>query len=400
MLGLKRGLFTRTLLRGARGEDVRQLQLLLRSAGFDPGSADGVFGANTEEAVKAFQRSKGLAADGRVGPLTAAALAEAAGNGGTPAGTAATGLSLHIGINRVDSNAYTFQVPDLAGCVNDANDMQEIARNKNFQTRRLLDGEATSDAIVSSIAQAAERLQPGSIFLITYSGHGSQVPDPDESDQLSETWVLSNRQLIDNELYGLWGRFRAGVRIMILSDSCHSGTVSRRLALVGSAVRSVVRIPPDRAIGDSGNGELALAASLVADAVREFQPMPAMTRDAELVGRARLLPEPLAFQDFANRETLYRDELQRTAGASAPVARVLLISGCQDNQTSSDGRPDPSGHQNGAFTKALRSVWESAATYRDLHSQILQLMPNNQTPNLYWATDRDTAFEAQRPFTI
>ena len=53
--------------------DVRRLQKRLRKAGFDAG-ADGLFGSGTEGAVKAFQRSKGLAADGVVGPASWAAL--------------------------------------------------------------------------------------------------------------------------------------------------------------------------------------------------------------------------------------------------------------------------------------------------------------------------------------
>ena len=53
--------------------DVRRLQKQLQKAGFDAG-ADGLFGPGTEQAVKAFQRSKGLTADGIVGPATWAAL--------------------------------------------------------------------------------------------------------------------------------------------------------------------------------------------------------------------------------------------------------------------------------------------------------------------------------------
>jgi hypothetical protein len=396
MLGLNRAVFTRTLLRGHSGEDVRQLQELLHSAGFDPGPTDGNFGLATHDAVVAFQRSHGLTPDGAVGPLTTAALIEAV----TKGGEAATGLSLHIGLNRVDGGAYPFPVPDLMGCINDANDMLDLARGKGFLTRQLLDGAATSAAVVSAIEQAAERLQPGDLFLCTYSGHGSQVPDPSEPDQRSETWVLWNRQLIDDELYALWGRFRAGVRILLISDSCHSGTVSRRLAFANAAVSTILRSARSGAMRDAGDDQLGVAAALVDEAVREFEPSMPTTRDVDFVERARLLDESLAFQDVADRASLYRNELLRSANAPAPVCSVLLLSGCQDNQTSSDGRPDPSGHQNGAFTKALRNVWESAVDYADLHARILQQMPSTQTPNKYWATGHDTAFEAQRPFTI
>ena len=48
---------------------VRPLQQLLRARGHTV-AVDGIFGPNTEAAVKAFQRSKGLAADGIVGPQT------------------------------------------------------------------------------------------------------------------------------------------------------------------------------------------------------------------------------------------------------------------------------------------------------------------------------------------
>ncbi|MEZ0229526.1 MAG: peptidoglycan-binding protein [Planctomycetota bacterium] len=62
------------LERGASGQDVRDLQKLLRQQGHDI-DADGVFGPETQRAVKEFQKKKKLGADGVVGPKTWAALA-------------------------------------------------------------------------------------------------------------------------------------------------------------------------------------------------------------------------------------------------------------------------------------------------------------------------------------
>lgn len=59
-----------TLREGSKGASVVTLQNKLKAAGFNPGAADGAFGPKTEAAVKAFQRAKGLTADGVVGPKT------------------------------------------------------------------------------------------------------------------------------------------------------------------------------------------------------------------------------------------------------------------------------------------------------------------------------------------
>src|SRR5687768_7475385 len=55
--------------RGQRIFPVRPLQQLLRARN-QPVAVDGIFGPQTESAVKAFQQSRGLAADGIVGPQT------------------------------------------------------------------------------------------------------------------------------------------------------------------------------------------------------------------------------------------------------------------------------------------------------------------------------------------
>ena len=62
-------------------ELIADLQRALTSAGYDPGSPDGIFGQNTEEAVVAFQQANGLSPDGIVGPETADALSTAVAGG-------------------------------------------------------------------------------------------------------------------------------------------------------------------------------------------------------------------------------------------------------------------------------------------------------------------------------
>ena len=60
----------RLLQRGDTGSDVRTAQTALIRAGYDPGAANGVFGAATERAVIQFQRVLGARQDGIIGPVT------------------------------------------------------------------------------------------------------------------------------------------------------------------------------------------------------------------------------------------------------------------------------------------------------------------------------------------
>ena len=55
---------------GSTGDEVRQIQKKLKTLGYYDGAVDGVYGGKTQAAVKAFQRSCGITADGIAGPTT------------------------------------------------------------------------------------------------------------------------------------------------------------------------------------------------------------------------------------------------------------------------------------------------------------------------------------------
>ncbi len=63
-----------TYRQGSTGSTVTQIQQKLYRWGYYSGAVDGVYGAKTTAAVKYFQRSNGLTADGKCGPKTLAAL--------------------------------------------------------------------------------------------------------------------------------------------------------------------------------------------------------------------------------------------------------------------------------------------------------------------------------------
>ena len=139
-----------------------------------------------------------------------------------------SGISLHIGLNAVDPKQYSGWSGKLWGCEFDAEDMRAIAKKHGFATRLRLTKSAIRNKILSDLKRAAKKLRRNDIFFLSYSGHGGQVPNTGndfEPDGFDETWCLYDGELIDDELYAALANFAAGVRIFVLSDSCHSGTV-------------------------------------------------------------------------------------------------------------------------------------------------------------------------------
>jgi hypothetical protein len=279
----------------------------------------------------------------------------------------AKGISVNIGLNSVDPAHYNGWDGQLRACENDARDMQAIATTKGFDTKLLLTKDATSANVLQALGDAASQLQAGDIFFLTYSGHGGQVPDtnadePGEEGK-DETWVLYDRQLVDDELYKVWGSLQPGVRVFVLSDSCHSGSVTRDI--FDAAVPRIV---------ESG----------LTDAEEP------QTKD---------LPPDVEDATYRNNEQLY-DDIQRSTPDGDKVevgATVLLISGCQDNQLSLDGT------KNGLFTQQMLSVWNDGAykgSYRRFWRAIGKKMPPTQTPNFYPVGANNRAFDRQTPLTI
>ena len=287
-------------------------------------------------------------------------------------------LSLHVGLNSVSAAAYAGWDGPLAACEFDANDMAAIAKAKGMTSTVLLTKKATRAAVLVAMRSAAKELAGGGFFFLTYSGHGGQVPDVtgEEADKKDETWCLFDGQLIDDELYFELSRFSAGVRILVLSDSCHSGTVTR------AALMPPTTIPSQR--------PKLMPESVAMRTYREHQDFyDSLQRDvAKAAGKRPVDPDAAIAQVAASGRL------------SAIVKRfdpaVILISGCQDNQTSMDGE------HNGAFTEQLLRVWNQGAfrgNYANFHAQIRARLPATQSPNLFTLGSAAT-FLTQMPFAV
>jgi hypothetical protein len=217
----------------------------------------------------------------------------------------AKGIALTTGLNSVDPAHYGGWSGDLIACEADAQDMAQIAQSKGFEVKTLLTRQVTRKSLVEAVTKAAGALKSGDIFMLSYSGHGGQLPDrnSDEPDGQDETWCLYDGEFVDDELYSLLGKLERGVRILVFSDSCHSGTVTRE-AFFRTAGKLV-------GLNETPSGT-----------------------------RYRFMPPEVALRTYRQNKSYYDPILENSELKEARdtvKASVILISGCQDNQLSADG---------------------------------------------------------------
>jgi len=249
--------------------------------------------------------------------------------------------ALCIGINN-----YPGTGSDLSGCVNDANDWKAELQKRGYDVVTVLDAAATRDNIVAQLKTLLQGASDGDSLVVTYSGHGSWLPDADgdESDGRDEMLCPYdiNRQhyLTDDVLASIFAQKPQGARLFFVSDSCHSGTVTR--------------FAPDPLGGD--------------DAAYR---------------RARLLPP----EQFVTDENVLRNirRLSEARSSSRQKYPALLLAGCKDVEVSYDASFN--GRPNGALTRvALDALKSNPSSYLKWYELIRKKLPSPsypQTPQLY-----------------
>jgi len=296
-----------------------------------------------------------------------------------PAASKPRGLSLNIGLNSVSTSHYGGWSGDLAACEFDAKDMAALAAGRGMKASVLLTKDGTRAKVLAALRAASKTLVKGDLFFLTFSGHGGQLPDVsgEEADKLDETWCLYDSQLIDDELYMELGKFATGVRILVLSDSCHSGTVVRASPPAAGVLPPEMRskmMPPS--VG-----------------MRTYEAHKAFY-DKLQMDVAKANAGTVVDPDEALANVVVSTRLTKIAKRFKP--RAILISGCQDNQSSYDGQ------HNGAFTGRMLTVWNRGkfdGNYATFHAHIKAGMPPIQTPNLF-TMGPVLSFLKQKPFTV
>jgi hypothetical protein len=138
----------------------------------------------------------------------------------------ARGTSIHIGVNHPASAG---ECP-LSLSEGNAWKMAELAYQAGYGAIHLLRGpDATRNAVIDLLAAAARGLEPRQTLLVSFSGHGSHVPDAD-GDELhgrDHTWCLHDADLVDDELVEIWRLAAPGTRVLLVTESCFGGGMGR-----------------------------------------------------------------------------------------------------------------------------------------------------------------------------
>lgn len=138
----------------------------------------------------------------------------------------------------VGINDYPIAGLDLKGCVNDAKAWAAVLRSKydfaKTDVKVLLDQKATHDRMVKEVKALLAGAAAGDVLVFTNSSHGTYLADTstdsEEVDRYDEAmcpWDCKQKLLVDDELRELFAGLKRGVRLTIVSDSCHSGSVTR-----------------------------------------------------------------------------------------------------------------------------------------------------------------------------
>lgn len=235
--------------------------------------------------------------------------------------------ALLVGINKYKPELGA----DLRGCVNDVENMHNLLTNKfGFlpeNVRTVIDDRATKQAIIDRLKWLLDGAKAGDELLFHYSGHGSQVRDRngDElDDQLDEILCPHDLDwddpLTDDTLAIMFKQLPKGVYLTMICDACHSGT---------------------------------------------------MTRNINPIKRSRNILPPFDIFSRSMNRILPKNKMGKKDKGSQ---RHVLISGCKDNQTSSDAYID--GKHQGAFTWALtKAIKENLNfTWKELHAKSVELL--------------------------
>jgi hypothetical protein len=137
-------------------------------------------------------------------------------------------------------NTYADQrIRPLHGCESDVSAVRQILVDVGGYTpdqiQVLLSGQATAKAIMQAMKRLEGETQPGDRVVFYYSGHGSQKKNPEKAEGVDEILCptdytpQSQDNCVRDVEIGAWLKRMAGRNVVLVVDSCHSGSISKNI---------------------------------------------------------------------------------------------------------------------------------------------------------------------------
>ena len=240
----------------------------------------------------------------------------------------------------VGINDYPFGTAnDLRGCVNDAEAWAAMLKDHfDFTDIKLMkDSEATRSNMIAGIENLLAGASSGDVLVFTNSSHGTYEADDDEDepgyDEAICPYDTDSNLLLDDKLRELFSGIPSGVQLTVISDSCHSGSVTRVIS----------RREPDR---------------------RRHRMLP-----PEIWG-GRTLTEG-QMQEAVEKKKKNPDKYPESG------MKEILLSGCKSNQTSADARITAVNAFYGAMSYYAMETIKNAdykLTYAQLRDRLLPVL--------------------------
>lgn len=127
-------------------------------------------------------------------------------------------------------NRYPNASHNLNGCIPDITLASEKLKG-DMQIRWFTNYEVTRKTVTYQLEKAIYQAKDGDNIIWQYSGHGSKIKDrsSDEADGYDETLYVYDGHLVDDDLYYILSKINKDITVVMILDSCYSGTATRAL---------------------------------------------------------------------------------------------------------------------------------------------------------------------------
>lgn len=273
--------------------------------------------------------------------------------------------ALHFGL---DKPSYHIQEDNLKSnsSVLNTKYYHKLSKKLGFNSRIRTNENATSYSLIRNLTKFSKELEAGDFLFITYCGHGTCVAANSEFDGASEILILYDRLLLDTEFAKCLSRFKDGVYIFIVTNSCLNGTLFEKKKI---SLHEHLKL---KVVSDANKSIASISEEPKAKKMQNDNE----EKNDTVEDNDELQENYISGHQYANYLNAIKYYLKEHKQLTIPIIHIASSS---DSELSNDGEPKTKSE----FTIAFETILEKGLniTYSDLFNE-LYLMLDNPRPHL------------------